>query len=83
MIRPEGTADIGHLDDLVKALGVTHCQFVPTLLDALLAADVVRGWSTVRSIGVGGEALKPTTVCWSLALGLRQVAVPRDSLEVC
>eukprot|EP00667_Euglena_gracilis_P000375 EG_transcript_375 len=61
-IRPEGATDLAHLDDLVRRHGVTHCQFVPTLLDGLLSVGLLRGWTTMRDIGVGGEALKPSTM---------------------
>nr|WP_253949727.1 non-ribosomal peptide synthetase [Nocardia terpenica] len=54
---PEGHRDPAYLDELIARANVTTLHVVPSMLDALLAADAVSGLAALRRVLAIGEAL--------------------------
>lgn len=55
--RPDGHMDTAYMVDCVKANGVTHIQFVPSLLKLFLSEPDVPSCTSLKFVFSGGEAL--------------------------
>jgi amino acid adenylation domain-containing protein/non-ribosomal peptide synthase protein (TIGR01720 family) len=60
--RPEGHKDPFYLAELIAAEGITTLHFVPSMLQAFLAAPGLEELTSVRRVMASGEALPPELV---------------------
>jgi len=54
--KPEGHKDPEYLARLINEQGVTKLHFVPSMLNAMLAARVIGGCESIRQVFCSGEA---------------------------
>ncbi|MFJ4910525.1 amino acid adenylation domain-containing protein [Streptomyces sp. NPDC093249] len=73
--HPQGHLDPAHLTEVVAGHGVTAATFVPTQLNAFLAAPAVSDCRSLRRVFSMGEALHPVTVAalWCALPGVELV----------
>ena len=62
LARPEGHKDPDYLVRLIREEGITHLHFVPSMLQAFLAAEGVEECRSLRRVMTSGEALPPDVV---------------------
>ncbi|UGT62305.1 non-ribosomal peptide synthetase [Nocardia asteroides] len=69
LATPDGHRDPRYLLDTIAANGITHTDFVPSMLTAFAAAadPATAGPTTLRQVFVIGEALPPETVAATAA----------------
>src|SRR6185369_12466729 len=60
--KPEGHRDPLYLEELIAREGITTLHFVPSMLQAFLAAPGLEALTSVRNVMASGEALPPELV---------------------
>ncbi|AUX32050.1 MULTISPECIES: non-ribosomal peptide synthetase [Sorangium] len=62
LARTGGQRDSAYLARTIAAQGITDVHFSPQLLEQILREPAARGWSAVRRVFCGGEALSRATM---------------------